>query len=135
MASNGLSGELGRFAVVGSTTVLIDLVWYLVLLFLGIPRPAAKSVSFAAGTVYAYFANRAWTFRSHGSPWRFTGFVALYVTTLVVNVVVNQAVLGLLTDDGISLGLAFLAATGTSATLNFLGLKFLVFSKRAPERA
>ena len=46
---------------------------------------------------------------------------------LGVNVGLNSSVLALLGYDQIDTILAFLVATAASATLNFLGMKFLVF--------
>jgi hypothetical protein len=41
-------------------------------------------------------------------------------------------VLALLGRSEAAIALAFLAATGTSTALNFLGMKFLVFRPRLP---
>ena len=86
------------------------------------------STGFLAGTLFAYFANRFWTFghKSHipGSAWRFS---ALYVSTLGANVLINALALKLLADVATSIQLAFLLATGVSACLNFLGMKLFVF--------
>lgn len=119
--------QLGRFLIVGCTTVAIDLVTYRILLWLQIDIAVAKASGFAAGTVFAYFANRLWTFAADGGYRRFVGFCALYISTLLVNVGANNAIVYLLGRDEFALNVAFLFATGISATLNFLGMKFLVF--------
>lgn len=121
--------ELLVFLVVGSLTVLVDFLTYRSLLWSGwIGTGAAKAAGFLAGTVFAYFANRAWTFghRTHrsGTAWR---FALLYAVTLGANVTVNAAALHLLTGTGFAVQLAFLAATGVSTCLNFLGMKLFVF--------
>ena len=95
----------------------------------------AKATGFLVGTLFAYFANRFWTFghKSHitGSAWRFS---ALYVSTLGANVLINALALKLLADVVASIQLAFLLATGVSACLNFLGMKLFVFKQiPAPE--
>ncbi len=51
------------------------------------------------------------------------------MTTLAVNVAVNAGVVWLLGAGRLGLVAGFLVATGLSATLNFLGMKFLVFSR------
>jgi len=68
--------ELGVFLVVGSLTVLFDFMTYRGLVWtswLGIDL--AKALGFLAGTLFAYFANRLWTFghqeHAPGSSWRF----------------------------------------------------------------
>jgi putative flippase GtrA len=54
-------------------------------------------------------------------------FMALYLTTLLINVGINSGVITALGDAELVLLLAFLAATGTSATLNFIGMRMIVF--------
>ena len=55
--------EFGIFLIVGSLTVLVDFAVYRGLLWLDITSiDLAKGVSFLAGTIFAYFANRFWTF-------------------------------------------------------------------------
>lgn len=125
--------ELAIFLIVGFLTVLLDFLSYRGLIWIGLlGTGSAKAVGFLVGTVFAYFANRAWTFRqtvhAPGSAWR---FVLLYTVTLAVNVSVNAAALTLLVGVGIALQAAFLLATGASTCLNFLGMKFFVFKSRA----
>lgn len=105
---------------------------YRFLLFLDTPTAPAKGLGFIAGTIFAYFANRLWTFeRAKGGRNVFALFVGLYLTTLVINVAVNSGVIAVMGEDELLLALAFLMATGTSATLNFVGMRMIVFrSKR-----
>lgn len=121
--------ELALFLIVGSLTVLIDFLIYRGLVWsAAVSVDIAKASGFLAGTLFAYFANRFWTFghTAHrpGTPWRF-GF--LYMLTLGGNVIVNAVVLKLLVDAPAAVQLAFLAATGISASLNFFGMKRFVF--------
>jgi putative flippase GtrA len=128
--------ELAIFLVVGAATVLVDFISYRGLIGLQVMEvDTAKATGFLVGTLFAYFANRFWTFdrKSHvpGSGWRFS---ALYASTLGVNVLINAFALKLLADVAASIQLAFLLATGVSACLNFLGMKLFVFrSIPAPE--
>ncbi len=131
-----LQGELGRFLVIGVLTVLVDFVGYRLLLAAGLHVAVAKGAGFVTGTVFAYFANRRWTFSNArprtGSGWRFT---ALYASTLLVNVVANAVVLAIalrFVPASFAVLLAFLCATGLSAVLNFVGMKFWVFHPRVP---
>ena len=122
--------ELRVFLLVGLLTVSIDLVSYRLLMWLGVSVSPAKATSFIIGTVFAYFANKQWTFDSaEGGRKRFFGFALLYSTTLAINVLVNAVVLHFLGVEEFALAAGFLSATATSATLNFLGMKFLVFKK------
>ena len=121
--------ELVLFLIVGSFAVMVDYMVYRSLDWTGLVGiDIAKAISFLVGTVLAYFANRFWTFahntHSLGTARR---FALLYATTLGANVVVNALALALLTDSVDAIQMGFLLATGVSASLNFLGMKLLVF--------
>ena len=128
--------ELAIFLIVGVSTVLVDFICYRGLIgFQVMEVDMAKAAGFLVGTLFAYFANRFWTFGHNphvpGSIWRFS---ALYASTLGANVLTNALVLKLLADMAIAIQLAFLLATGVSACLNFLGMKLFVFKPiPAPE--
>jgi putative flippase GtrA len=122
--------EAAIFLVVGATTVVIDFLVYRGILWAAVlPTDAAKAAGFLAGTVFAYFANRTWTFGAHrhraGSWWR---FALIYAATLGANVLVNLGTLNLLAGVPGRLHAAFLAATTCSALLNFIGMKLFVFA-------
>ena len=125
--------ELGIFLIVGSLTVLVDYLVYRGVIWIGVDL--AKGIGFLTGTLFAFIANRFWTFghKSHapGSAWR---FIFLYLSTLLVNVAVNALALKVMTDTMTAVRLAFLIATGVSASLNFLGMKFFVFKSRPTSR-
>jgi putative flippase GtrA len=121
--------ELSFFLIVGAASVLLDFIIYSSLVRLGaITVSVAKGSSFLVGTVFTYFANRFLTFghmdHQDGSPWRYG---LLYMLTLSANVIVNAAALMLFRDARPAVPLAFLAATGVSASLNFIGMKWFVF--------
>lgn len=121
--------EVARFLIVGGTTVLIDLFFYFILIYMGFDIPLSKGVSFSVGTIFAYFANRNYTFQSSmGGFFRFTVFILLYLSTLAVNVVSNEIVIKLTSQINSSLMIAFLIATSLSATLNFIGMKYIIFN-------
>ena len=95
-----LEYEVARFLIVGGTTVLIDLICYFILIYIGFDTFLSKGISFSVGTVFAYFANRNYTFQSSmGGFFRFTVFTLLYLSTLVVNVASNEIVLKLTIHD------------------------------------
>lgn len=121
--------ELVMFLIVGASTVLVDFLTYRGLIELQLMQvDMAKVTGFLVGTLFAYFANRFWTFGHKsslsGSAWRFS---ALYAITLGANVLINSLSLKLLADMANAFQFAFLLATGVSACLNFLGMKFFVF--------
>lgn len=120
----GLKKEIPRFLIAGFSAVGTDLlVYFLLLRFL--THSPAKAVSFLCGTLVAFAINKYWTFekkeRSFPEVYK---FAMLYVSTLVVNVSVNKLSLFVLPGFVV---VAFLAATGTSTVLNFIGQKWWVF--------
>ena len=126
-----LTRQLQRFLIVGFTTVAIDFIAYQLLLLVDVETAPAKGVSFIAGTIFAYTVNRLWTFdRAEGGRTVFGLFLALYVSTLAINVGANSAVISLFDEGGMGRSIGFVAATGTSATLNFIGMKTFVFRSR-----
>lgn len=132
-ASGRLRGEFARFLLVGFTSVAIDFAVYRGLLAAAIAIHPAKTAGFIAGAVFGYFANRSFTFRV-GTQWRrreLLSFIAVYLIALAANVAVNSLVLALLGRNETTLALAFVAATGVSAAMNFVGLKLFVFGMDA----
>ncbi|MDF3886535.1 GtrA family protein [Cupriavidus basilensis] len=124
--------ELGIFLIVGLFTVLLDFSSYRTLAWLhALNVDIAKATSFLIGTVFAYFANRIWTFgqRAHAAG-SFIRFSLLYTATLGANVFVNKMMLKIMANSVGAVQVAFLAATAVSAALNFIGMKYFVFQTK-----
>ena len=125
--------ELAFFTVNGVLAVLVTYVVYRGLVGCGLPVGPANGVGYASGMLYGFFANRSMAFRDrasiHGT--QVARYLLLYLGTLLANVAVNSALLAALRGVRGDVQLAFLAAIAVSATLNFLGLKFLVFNRGA----
>ena len=123
-----------RFLLVGATTVAIDFVAYTILHAVGLSLTPAKTCSFIVATVCAYVLNRSFTFDARGGRRAALLFVALYACTLVVNVTTNAVGLEVLdghVDDAVRIVAAFLVAQVISSTLNFLGMRYVVFNERS----
>lgn len=142
-----LKKQLLKFIVIGLLAVLVDLVCYYVFLNL-LPEKSfyfignevfAKTLSFLCGLSITYFFNKKWTWKQKGSSKRrFAKFVTLYGFSLILNVGMNSAFLYILKSHALFTNLpykyliAFIGATGISATMNFLGQKFWVFLAPKP---
>lgn len=122
-----MNRQLSRFLLVGATTVLVDFFAYSTLLAVSVPVDPAKAAGFLTGTLFAWFANRLWTFSAAGGIGRFVRFLALYGATLTLNVLVNGAIHAALDGGEVAVATAFLVATAISASVNFAGMKYLVF--------
>jgi len=108
--------------------VAIDMAAYSLLLWLGTAVMPAKAIGFVAGTVFAYFANRMWTFGAEGGIQTVVRFLGVYLLALVINVTINDGMLLLTGPHAWALTAAFLIATGASAIFNFVGMRHFAFS-------
>lgn len=116
--------------VVGGLAVALDAGVYFGLISWGLLEPAwAKRVSFAAGAIWGFFANKFFTFEqrtfSLHEPLLFT---LVYLIGWFLNSVIHDGVLHLVNLKW----LAFLVATGFSTCTNFVGQKWLVFRATHP---
>ncbi len=131
VSNHGTTGELVRFLGVGIVSVLVDFAVYTGLFDLGVQANPAKAGGFIAGTIFAYFANRIFTFRASGGSTTVVRFVLAYALGFGVNVFGNAAFLWSLGTQWPNLQIAFLGATALSTTSNFLMMKFFVFTGSA----
>jgi putative flippase GtrA len=122
-----LKRQLRRFIVVGVCAVTTDSILYFTLTAVIENQIAiSKATSFIGGTFVAYLLNKLYTFeQKRYSTSELIRFILLYISTLLINTSVNSLILILLTKE--FKVVAFLCATGISATLNFLGQKYIVF--------
>ena len=139
-----LKRELGIFLIVGLLTVGIDFLIYRGFIYLqpfGLDNiNIAKGFSFISGTIFAYFANRFWTFNQQttgsGSVLR---FVVVYILGLIANIAINYLCILWLSSPALALEytllIAFILATGVSASFNFIGMKFFVFTDRKIDKS
>jgi putative flippase GtrA len=119
-----LSIQVSRFIITGVSAVLIDFGTYFLLINI-IGYDLAKTISFVFGSVFSFIFNKLWTFEKKVFLFsEVIKFSILYSFTLILNVFVNKIILLI---DYSFLILAFLMATFVSASVNFLGQKFIVF--------
>jgi putative flippase GtrA len=126
--------QLRRFLVVGSLSVLVDFGAYSALASrVGLAASWSKALSYLAGIAVGFVLNKHWTFESSRRTWQeATSYVALYAVTLAVNVHCNRLALDFLGADHRTL--AFLAATGVTTVLNFIGMRLVTFRQGIADR-
>jgi len=84
-------------------------------------------VSFAAGAIWGFFANKFFTFGQRALSFQEPlWFVLVYVGGWLLNSIIHDAALRLTPSKTA----AFLIATGVSTCTNFAGQKWLVFRQR-----
>gem|GEM_PF-4389423 len=122
--------QVRRFLITGLSATLIDSVVYSLMLYLGMDFSPAKACDFIAAVAFAYHGHRRWTFSSHGSRKRIAG---LYITTFIINNLTNTLMLEILgKEQKLDIAAAFVVATGITATVNFIILKFFIFRPKKP---
>jgi len=122
--------ELNRFFVVGLSTVIIDFLLYTLLISQEVDYDFAKTLSFICGAFFSFFANKKITFKIKKTSFnKFLFFILLYVFSMKVNVSLNSFILGLGVVDPLLIFYGFIISTFVSALINFLGMKFFIFSK------
>ena len=122
--------EISHFLIIGILTVLIDYVVYTLSRKLMLNTTRSKAFGFLSGTVFSFFANRNITFKKQYNVLRdLYKFLFLYVGTLLINVAINNYLMYCFFDFHYKVQLSFLFATVTSAFVNFMGLKYFVFTK------
>ena len=132
-----LRQQIFSFVIIGTASVAIDAsVYFLLFKQFAMNPSGAKTAGFLSGALCSYALNRKKTFQSQTAhaP-ALVKFVLLYLSTLSCNVAANSILLQELNQtffsDYSSL-IAFGSATALSIILNFLGLKFFVFSEKKP---
>ncbi len=122
------TAQVLRYLLVGGLAVVIDGAVYAALTSRGtVPPEAAKRVSFATGALWAFVANKYFTFGQRQFMLREPLLFALvYFTGWFLNAAVHDAVLRM-TGTRTT---AFLVATSISTCTNFIGQKWIVFRAR-----
>ncbi len=119
--------QIFKFLIVGTLTVLIDYIFYYLFLFF-LSTTFAKGISFIIGAVFAFIANKIYTFNyNQFSKKSIIFFVLLYLLSLFVNIAVNDFCLLILTNSILKIEISFIISTSVSALINYLGMKYFVF--------
>ena len=125
-----------RFLVTGTLTVGVDALTYALLLRWDIAVDAAKALSLVAATIFAYLVNRFWTFNdSSARGQRVVPFLLVYASAIVLNVGVNHVFLWMLGTRGLGYAVSWFAATASSSSWNYFGLRYVVFPSERGGRA
>lgn len=121
--------RIGRYILVGLGSVCIDATVYWLLVTWTGDSVLSKAVSYVSGAVFSYLANWRFTFGKRRSNWSEVAFVLIYLTSLGLNIGINQAALALLPLVWFRTALAYLLATGVTTVWNFVGQSLLVFEE------
>ncbi|MBT8326176.1 MAG: GtrA family protein [Bacteroidia bacterium] len=149
MAIYQASKQLTKFIISGLIAVGVDFIVYFALSqYLDINL--SKGLSFCSGMLVTYNLNKYWTWRKTDKDnKRLLLFTALYLIAMVINITANHYAFDILPNSEfissirnssgslnelitikIDKVLAFIIATGVSATFTFIGQKYWLFKEK-----
>lgn len=149
MAIYQASKQLTKFIISGLIAVGVDFIVYFALSqYLDINL--SKGLSFCSGMFVTYNLNKYWTWRQNDKDnKRLLLFSALYLVAMVINIAANHYAFDMLPNSEfissirnssgalnelitikIDKVLAFIVATGISATFTFIGQKYWLFKEK-----
>ena len=123
--------EIITFLIIGTLTVLIDYFFYNFFYFvLNLSISLSKGLSFVLGAIFSYYGNNTWTFSNNLIiGFNVLSFIVLYLTSLSINIYINNQLLSNFPNQFMIYQFAFLFSTIISAMVNYFGMKYYVFNK------
>jgi putative flippase GtrA len=128
-----LNRQIFRFILTGTGATVLDFIVYRAILWITDLLSLSKLMGLFAGLMFAYFVNKGWTFRVGKTTVRsLSKFILLYTFSIILNIVINKCILYFIgKDQELFILFAFCVAALASATVNYTGMKFLVFTEGA----
>jgi putative flippase GtrA len=114
--------RLIKFAVTGMAGTILDFLAFNLVLFLTANPVLARGVGYVFGTLWAFFVNRSWVFKSQNGISSIVPFLLLYGSSGFVAVSIQ----GFLSASS-RVFIAYLISLLVASVMNFLGMRFLVF--------
>jgi putative flippase GtrA len=111
-----------KFAVTGIAGTILDFLAFNVVLVLTGHPVLARGIGYVFGTIWAFFVNRSWVFKSQNGISSLIPFLALYGSSGFVAVTI-QSVL----NESLGVFIAYLFSLVVASVMNFVGMRFLVF--------
>lgn len=123
------SSPIKKFLLVSAGAVVIDFVFYMLLSnYMAIGT--AKLISTTISCVYAYFANKHFTFTDHQTD-NNTKQVLVYIGAQIINISCNTAVNAWVYDVTQSRVGSYLAAIVVGTIVNYMLQRYVVFRKNS----
>lgn len=116
--------ELFFFLLVGAIATTADFLVYFSLVSFERDQNVSKFLSFIVGTGVGYFGNSRITFSKSSSS--AAAYFMVYTFSLVINVWINN----LVHSTSSNASLSWLVATFSSTSINFIGLRYFVYSRK-----
>jgi putative flippase GtrA len=125
-----LSGQIGRFLIVGTVGFVLDGGVLNLLVWNGVDPYVARVFSFPPAVTVTWYLNRVWAFatRSGGARHQYLRYVAVQIFGAVGNYTIYAIILSVVphTTEGVTV--AFATGSVCALLINFIGARMLVFS-------
>lgn len=132
--------EGSRFILVGIANTIIGTSTMLIAYNLfGLGYWSSSALNYVVGSIFSYFANKYFTFQSHGTSWKeivkFVANIALcYLLAYgIAKPLIPKLLSGFHWPTNIVEQISMLAGMCFFVIINFVGQKFFVFQKRAED--
>lgn len=120
--------RLIRFSLTGVAGTLLDFAVFTMALGFTGNSAISRALGYACGTIWAFLINRSWVFNSTSGLSRLFPFLLLYFTTGTIAVAI-QASFELVAMPRFGVFVAYGLSLTVASTINFLGMRYLVFKQ------
>jgi putative flippase GtrA len=135
--SNNIRSQLKIFLIVGFISVSLDWgVYFFLFQVDNLNSTKSKALSYVVGTLFAFYLNGLFAFKSKLIPSRLLKHLILYGISLLVNALIFNTLESVSEMNSKTFSyFPLLGATFGSMTLNFLGMRFWVFKNHEEKHA
>ncbi len=121
-----MSKRLLKFSLVGIAGTSLDFAVFFLSLFVGMAPSVSRAMGYIVGTLWAFFLNRRWVFKSMGNLTRLLPFILTYLVSGSAAVCIQSlGPAGSIDTAGVFP--VFLLSVAVAALINFLSLRYYVF--------
>ncbi len=120
--------QLIKFAVTGMAGTIVDFAVFTISVGFTDNSAISRAFGYACGTLWAFFINRSWVFNSTSGFSRLIPFLLLYIVSGTV-AVFTQWGFELFEIPNLGVFVAYGLSLVVASTINFLGMRYLVFKK------
>ena len=130
LSTQSTRGQIARYLVAGGSAVVVDFIFYRGIMWMLDMKLLAKAVGYVSGTIYSFYVNRSFTFKTDSSNReQVISYLLIYVLSMFLNTGMNHAGLTLLGTGELGINASFVVAAVTSAAFNFVCMKRFVFKR------
>ena len=118
--------RLFKFALTGVVGTVLDVTVFTIALGLTENSSISRALGYACGTLWSFLVNRSWVFESASGMSRLIPFLMLYLATGAIAVTIQWG-FGVAQVPAIGVFVAYGLSLVVASTINFIGMRYLVF--------